>query len=52
MSRTVVIDCFPESAAAYKEGYAVVAIEGGSRPYLPLEGQAHGFLHAVTVVAA
>jgi hypothetical protein len=27
MSRSVVIDCFPESAAAYKEGFAVVAID-------------------------
>ena len=27
MSNTVVIDCFPESVAAYRNGYAVVAID-------------------------
>lgn len=27
MNRSVVIDCFPESAAKYKSGYAVVAID-------------------------
>jgi 2-phosphosulfolactate phosphatase len=27
MSRTVIVDCFPESASRYREGYAVVAID-------------------------